>query len=152
MNPAYLALEVKRVVRGARFMIFTVVFPVVIYLIDTNLFGGNGETYPDGVAIAPSLMVRMAAFGAMSAALFTGARVALERSSGWQRQLRLTPMSGSSYLLSKAVVSMLVALPTILLVTLVGVIFEHVRLSPGSGCRSCSGCGWGSSRSCSSGW
>jgi ABC-2 type transport system permease protein len=131
MNPAYLALEVKRVVRGARFMIFTVVFPVVIYLIDTNLFGGNGETYPDGVAIAPSLMVRMAAFGAMSAALFTGARVALERSSGWQRQLRLTPMSGSSYLLSKAVVSMLVTLPTILLVTLVGVIFEHVRLSAG---------------------
>jgi ABC-2 type transport system permease protein len=131
MNATYLALEVKRVVRGARFMIFTVGFPVVLYLIDANLFGSGGDTYPDGLAIAPSLMVRMAAFGAMSAALFTGARVALERSSGWQRQLRLTPMSGASYLLSKAAVSMLVALPTILLVSLAGVLFEHVRLSAG---------------------
>ncbi|MFZ0120639.1 MAG: ABC transporter permease [Pseudonocardiaceae bacterium] len=131
MNATYLALEVKRVVRGARFMIFTVAFPVVIYLIDANLFGSGGDTYPDGLAIAPSLMVRMAAFGAMSAALFTGARVALERSSGWQRQLRLTPMSGASYLLSKAAVSMLVALPTIVLVSLAGVLVEHVRLSAG---------------------
>ncbi len=131
MNATYLALEIKRIVRGARFMIFTVAFPVVIYLIDANLFGSGGDTYPDGLAIAPSLMVRMAAFGAMSAALFTGARVALERSSGWQRQLRLTPMSGASYLLSKAAVSMLVALPTIVLVSLAGVLFEHVRLSAG---------------------
>jgi ABC-2 type transport system permease protein len=126
MNATYLALEVKRVVRGARFMIFTVVFPVVIYLIDTTLFGSHGGTYADGLAIAPSLMVRMAAFGAMSAALFTGARVALERGSGWQRQLRLTPMSPTSYLFSKVTVSMLVALPTILLVSLVGVGVEHV--------------------------
>lgn len=131
MNATYLALEVKRVVRGARFMIFTMAFPVVIYLIDANLFGSGGDTYLDGLAIAPSLMVRMAAFGAISAALFTGARVALERSSGWQRQLRLTPMSGVSYLLSKAAVSMLVALPTILLVSLAGVLVEHVRLSAG---------------------
>ncbi len=86
MNATYLALEVKRVVRGARFMIFTVAFPVVIYLIDANLFGSGGDTYLDGLAIAPSLMVRMAAFGAMSAALFTGARVALERKGhpGWR--------------------------------------------------------------------
>lgn len=131
MNPTYLALEIKRIVRGARFMIFTVVFPVVIYLIDANLFGGGGGAYPNSLPVSASLMVRMAAFGAMSAALFTGARVALERGAGWQRQLRLTPMSGSSYLVAKGVVSLLVALPTILLVSLVGVFVEHVRLSPG---------------------
>lgn len=131
MNATYLALELKRVLRGARFQIFTVVFPVAIYLIDANLFTAGGATYPDGVPIAASLMVRMAAFGAMAAALFTGARVALERSAGWQRQLLLTPMNGRSYLLAKAVVSMLVALPTILLVCLVGVVVEGVRLSAG---------------------
>lgn len=131
MNATYLALEVKRVVRGARFMIFTVVFPVVLYLIDTNLFAADAATYPDGTPVAASLMVRMAAFGAMSAALFTGARVALERGTGWQRQLLLTPMSGPSYLLSKGLVSMLVGLPTILLVCLVGAVGEGVRLSAG---------------------
>jgi ABC-2 type transport system permease protein len=131
MNATYLALEIKRVVRGARFMIFTVVFPVVLYLIDANLFAAGSATYPDGVPVAASLMVRMAAFGAMSAALFTGARVALERGTGWQRQLLLTPMSGRSYLLAKGMVSMLVGLPTILLVCLVGVVVEGVRLSAG---------------------
>lgn len=130
MNATYLALEIRRVVRGGRFMIFTVAFPVVLYLIDANLFGSDGGTYPDGTPVAASLMVRMAAFGAMSAALFTGARVALERGNGWQRQLLLTPMSGRSYLLAKAVVGMLVGLPTILLVCLVGVVAEGVRLSP----------------------
>lgn len=131
MNPAYLALEIKRVVRGARFLIFTVAFPVAIYLIDSNLFAADGASYPDGTPVAASLMVRMAAFGAMSVALFTGARVALERGAGWQRQLLLTPMGGPSYLLAKALVSMLVALPTILLICLVGVGVEGVRLAAG---------------------
>lgn len=131
MNATYLALEVKRVIRSTRFMIFTVVFPVVLYLIDANLFAAGGATYPDGVPVAASLMVRMAAFGAMSAALFTGARVALERGAGWHRQLLLTPLGEKSYLLAKALVSLLVALPTVLLVCLVGVIAEGVRLSAG---------------------
>jgi hypothetical protein len=47
------------------------------------------------------------------------------------RGARFTPMSGASYLLSKAAVSMLVALPTILLVSLAGVLVDHVRLSAG---------------------
>ncbi len=81
MNATYLALEAKRVVRSARFMIFTMVFPVVIYLIDASLFGSPRRDHDDGLAIAPSLMVRMAAFGAMSTALFTGTRVALVHST-----------------------------------------------------------------------
>ena len=38
-------------------------------------------------------MVSMAGFGAMIAAIAGGARIAAERSVGWNRQLRLTPLA-----------------------------------------------------------
>ena len=38
-------------------------------------------------------MVGLAAFGAMNAVLAFGARIAAEREVGWNRQLRLTPLS-----------------------------------------------------------
>ena len=62
----------------------------------------------------------MAAFGAISASISTGGRVATERHIGWNRQLRLTPLPGWGYLAVKAAVAMLVALPALLLVFGVG--------------------------------
>ena len=38
-------------------------------------------------------MVGLAAFGTMSAMLSSGTRIAGERESGWNRQLRITPLS-----------------------------------------------------------
>jgi ABC-2 type transport system permease protein len=60
--------------------------------------------------------------------LFAGGRVALERSLGWQRQLRLTPLSGSGYLAAKGITGMLLALPAVVLVPLVGAVVEGVSL------------------------
>ena len=66
---------------------------------------------------------------AMGAAMSTGMGIAIEREYGWMRQLRLTPMSGLSYLLTKATLAMLVALPTILTVSLLGLLMGSVDLS-----------------------
>jgi ABC-2 type transport system permease protein len=41
-------------------------------------------------------MVGLAAFGTMGAVLSSGARIAAERSTGWNRQLRLTPLPVSA--------------------------------------------------------
>ena len=38
-------------------------------------------------------MVGLTAFGTMNAVLSTGARIAGERAVGWNRQLRITPLS-----------------------------------------------------------
>jgi ABC-2 type transport system permease protein len=83
-----------------RFLIFTVGFPVVYFVVFTGIFA----TGPDAAAATVSLMVDMAAFGAISASVSTGGRVAVERSIGWNRRLRLTPLPAWGYVATKAAV------------------------------------------------
>lgn len=130
MRTAYLGLEAKRALRNPRFLMFTMVFPVVIFVIDVGAFG-KGNVPGSNATYSAYLMVSMAAFGAFMAAMNTGARTAVERAAGWQRQLRLTPLKPTGYLVAKGAVGTLVALPPILLVALVGVLLEHVHLSAG---------------------
>ncbi len=131
MKTAYLGLESKRALRNPRFLMFTMIFPVVIFLIDVAAFGNGLVPGSSTVTFAPYIMVSMAAFGAFMAAMNTGARTAVERAAGWQRQLRLTPLKPTGYLVAKAAVGTLVALPPIVLVALVGIVVEHVHLSAG---------------------
>jgi len=122
MSFGYLLLEVRRATRNTRFLIFSVAFPVLLFLLYVSIFA-NGDKEVIGV-----LMVNMTAFGALSGALFAGSRVALERSLGWQRQLRLTPLSGAGYLTAKGLTAMLLALPAVVLVPIMGAVAEGVSL------------------------
>jgi ABC-2 type transport system permease protein len=132
MKTAYLALETKRAVRNPRALIFTIVFPVVLFLVYKGLYG-SGTITVNGrpVSTTAFLMVNMAAFGSFMAAMNTGARTAVERAAGWQRQLRLTPLTPRGYLMAKAGVAMFVALPSVVLVSLVG-LASGVHLSGGA--------------------
>jgi ABC-2 type transport system permease protein len=56
--------------------------------------------------------------------------VSLERSVGWQRQLRLTPLSGPGYLVAKGITGMMLAIPAVVLVPIIGVVVEGVSLDP----------------------
>jgi ABC-2 type transport system permease protein len=120
-----LTSEVRRIFRSPRFMIFTIGFPVVYFLI----FSGLYATGADAAEVTVVLMLNMAAFGAISASISTGGRVATERAIGWNRQLRLTPLPGWGYLAVKAAVAMIVALPALVLVFVVAAAFKHVDLS-----------------------
>ncbi|AGM04688.1 ABC transporter permease [Amycolatopsis keratiniphila] len=122
MNPTYLKTEIVRTFRSTRFVLFAVAFPVLMFLLQANVFA-SGQLNISGV-----IMVNMMAFGAFSAAMTSGAKLAIERSTGWQRQLRLTPLTGAGYLGGKALSAMLVALPSLLVVPLVGVLFQGVHL------------------------
>jgi ABC-2 type transport system permease protein len=121
MKTQYLVLETKRALRNPRALIFGIVFPVVLFLVYKSLYG-NGTIPMNGkpVSTAAFLMVNMAAFGGFMASMNTGARTAVERSVGWQRQLRLTPLTPRGYLIAKTGVAMVVALPSIALVAVVG--------------------------------
>ena len=46
-------------------------------------------------------MVSMAVYGAVIASTGAGASVSIERASGWSRQLRLTPLRPTSYIVTK---------------------------------------------------
>lgn len=130
MRTTYLALEARRASRNPRFLIFTIVFPVVLLLIDVAAFG-TGDVPGSHASYASYLMVSMAAWGGFMAAMNTGARTAVERAAGWQRQLRLAPLRPTAYLVAKGAVGMLVALPPIVVVAAVGRLVEGVTLSPG---------------------
>jgi ABC-2 type transport system permease protein len=128
MKTGYLALEAKRALRNPRFLFFTIVFPVVLFLIEGSLFGDS--IVPKAkITYTTYLMASFGAYGGFMACLNGGARTAVERSQGWQRQLRLTPLTPRAYLLGKAAVAQIVALPPILLVALVAGLFEGVHLS-----------------------
>jgi ABC-2 type transport system permease protein len=124
MSTGYLFLEVRRAMRSTRFVVFTVAMPVALFFLYVGMFASGKQ---DAVGV---IMVNMTCYGALTAALFAGTRVAVERSAGWQRQLRLTPLSGPGYLIGKGVTAMMLALPGVILVPLIAGVFEGVRLDP----------------------
>jgi ABC-2 type transport system permease protein len=121
-------MEVVRLLRNKRVLIFSMLMPAILLLI----FGGiNRDARVGGVTGAAYIMVSMGLFGAMSGATGSGGAIALERGLGWNRQLRLTPMSPMRYLASKLVLSLVMAVPPLVFTFLIGAFALHVRLSAG---------------------
>jgi ABC-2 type transport system permease protein len=118
VNTTYLSLEIKRIVRSPQFTIFTIGMPVAMYLLFGSIFGKLEMA--NGLPADVQTMIKLAAYGASGGALFTGTRVAQERTDGWQRQLRLTPMRGPGYLVVKVLSAMAVALPVLAVLFLAG--------------------------------
>lgn len=105
-NFTALRLEITRVLRNRRTLFFIVVFPCVFFF----LFGiGNKNAVNGGNALA-YVMISMAVYGAMVGTTSGGASVAVERSLGWSRQLRLTPLSPAAYVAMKVLASMTLGL------------------------------------------
>jgi ABC-2 type transport system permease protein len=122
---ALVRAELLRLRRNRRYLIFTVAFPVVIYL----LLGKQVKGTTAGISFGAYYMVSMAMFGAFSGALTGNAqRISQEKKDGWIRQLRLTPLSANAYVISKVIVSMAVTIPSILVVFLLGRFYGNVHL------------------------
>jgi ABC-2 type transport system permease protein len=124
MNVRYIRYEFLRLLRNKRFFFFSLVFPLVLFIV----FGlsNRNETVELGSAKLKFIlfyMVGMAGYGAMMAAIAGGARIAAERSVGWNRQLRLTPLPVSTYFLAKVLSSYFMALISIAVLFIVGALF-----------------------------
>ena len=113
--------------RNRRFLILSLTFPLVLYLV---IAGGNRHQHFDGAAFPLYFMTGMAALGTMSAVISSGAVIAAERSVGWTRQMRITPLTTWSYFTAKVVSGYLRAVLTIAVLCLAGTAFG-VRLSAG---------------------
>lgn len=118
----YLRLEVRRTLRDPGFVIGTVVMPVTMYLLFTNLGDGDDSGWKT------ASMVGMAAYGAMGSALNTGAGVAEDKSTGWLRQLRITPMTPRQVVIGRALTGAVTVLPAIVVVLAAGGLVNGVRL------------------------
>jgi ABC-2 type transport system permease protein len=112
----YLVLDVRRTLRNRRTLVFLVVMPVAFFL----LFGGGFRTSnPDAFAY---VMISMAVYGAMIATTSTGAQVSVERSQGWTRQLRLTPLRPAGYVLTKVLAAFVLGVVPVVMVLGVGAV------------------------------
>ena len=67
-------------------------------------------------------MVSMAMYGGALIAASAGAGVAVERALGWSRQLRLTPLHPTAYILVKAFVALVMGAVAILAVNVIGAV------------------------------
>jgi len=95
--------EISRLRRNRRYLLFTVGLPVVLYLI----FAKQGSSKAYGVNFSAYYMVAMATFGAFAGALNGNSiRISEERKVGWIRQLRLTPLPASAYVIAKILTAM----------------------------------------------
>ena len=127
----YAQLELRRAFRNRRYVMFGVGFPVLFYLLYTGILQrGQQAGTIEGTPWSAYFMVSMAAYGAMVAGLFSAQVIAVERSQGWVRLLRVTPLPPAVYVGTKLLVSFVVTLPAVLLVTVAGVVVNHVDVAP----------------------
>lgn len=126
----YLWLELRRMLRNRRILVFSVGFPLVLYLLIAGPNRGVSDLSGTGVPASTYFMVGLLSFGTMNAMLGSGARIASERTIGWTRQLRVTPLAPSAYLRAKVVAGYLLAGLTIATVYVAGAALG-VRLEAG---------------------
>lgn len=117
----YARYEVARTFRNKRFFIFSLVFPLTMYLLIAGPNRGEHDLGGSGISAPLYYMVGLIGFGTMVAVTAGGARIAAERTVGWNRQLRLTPLTARSYLSAKVMTGYLMAAVSILIVALAGV-------------------------------
>ncbi len=125
-NPTALRLEITRVLRNRRTLFFILVFPSLFFFI----FGlGNKGARAAGDIALGYIMISMAVYGAMVGNTSGGASVALERSLGWSRQLRLTPLHPMAYVTMKVLTSMTLGLIAVVGTFVVGAL-NGVHMAP----------------------
>jgi ABC-2 type transport system permease protein len=106
----YTKFEMLRLLRNKQSLIFSLGIPIIFYflLAGPQKDDHNFSKVP-GLFAPQYYMVGLLAFGAMVAVLSGGARIAAERSVGWNRLLRLTPLTPGAYLWTKVLTGYLMA-------------------------------------------
>ncbi|HEV7528412.1 MAG TPA: ABC transporter permease [Solirubrobacteraceae bacterium] len=116
----YIRYELLRSFRNRRFFLLSLGFPLVLYFV---IAGPNRNVHDfagSGVSAPLYFMAGLASFGTMSAMLSCGARIATERSVGWNRQLRISPLSPRAYFRAKVITAYAMALVSILALYIAG--------------------------------
>jgi ABC-2 type transport system permease protein len=114
--------------RVPEFLIGVAVIPTILF----SMFGlpNAKAVLPGGTTIGVLMMASFAAYGMVNLCIFTfGADIARERSQGWMKLLRATPMPAWGYLVGKIVMAVLFAVITLLLLFAVAITLGSVQLS-----------------------
>lgn len=124
----YAVQSVLTVLRDWSFLAFIVAMPTTMYLFFAAIYGDL--TTEGGPTVAAAMMVTMATYGGLGAAMSAGAQIQSERTSGWFRQLMLTALTPSQFIGAKILTAVVVVLPAIGVVFGAGAV-RGVRMQPG---------------------
>jgi ABC-2 type transport system permease protein len=124
----YIRFEVIRNFRIWQFLFFSLTWPLILFL---TIAESNRHHTFDGVSFPLYFMTAMAAMGAMIAVVSRGALIANDRSIGWTRHMRITPLRARAYFAAKVLCGYLMALATVAALGLAGSALG-VRLSAGA--------------------
>jgi ABC-2 type transport system permease protein len=125
---AYVGFEVRRALRNPRFLVIVALVPVLLYLLGAGNARNSNATI-GGLSTGTWFLASSASFGVLAAALgASGARLAVERASGWTRQLLLTPLSELAWLTGRVLVSVVVSIPIVAVVSVLAVTVGGVSL------------------------
>lgn len=109
---AYTGRSILIQLRNAPFVIFTIALPIAIFLMMQQIYAVG----PQAGMIRRYMMVSMAAYGGLGAAMNAGTAIQSERSTGWFRQLMITALRPAEFLIGKILVAITVILPAIVIV------------------------------------
>ena len=116
----YIRCELLRTLRNRRYVVFALAFPIVLYFLIAGPNKNEGDLDGSGLSAPLYYMVGLASFGAMNAMLSIGGRIATERTAGWNRQLRLTPLTARDYFRAKILTGYMTALAALVLLYMAG--------------------------------
>jgi ABC-2 type transport system permease protein len=131
MSPLFV-FQLRRIARNRQYLFFTVLLPALFTIFFTKIFGGQAVDAAQYQDAAGAYMVSMMAYGAMGAALGATIRISFDRASGWLRQLRVTPVPQTQVFGVDVAVGTLLALPSLVVVALVGRFVNGVQLGLGT--------------------
>lgn len=123
----YLGRSLARQLSNWPFMVFVIAMPTAMYLMFSAMWGD--KVLDNGTTLGAILMTMMATYGGLSAAMHAGNAIQAERSTGWLRQLQLTPLRPAEYLAVKVAVAVAVVIPAIGIIYAVAAA-RGVHLSP----------------------
>jgi ABC-2 type transport system permease protein len=124
----YARFEIRRTLRDARFVLFLVAMPAMLYLL---LSGFSGTGTEDGLAAPAAFMVAMMCYATIGSACYAiGPPLAQERASHWMRQLQIMPLRGTSWLAVKLIQGGLLILPGTVIVAVAALITHPPGLTP----------------------
>ena len=117
--------EFLRLLRAPSFVLPTLLFPPMFYLLFAVLFASGRSDFQANVY----LLATYGVFGVMAPGLFGfGVTVALDRERGWLTLKRAQPMPPGAYLASKLAMAMLFAAIIYLILALLATTLGQVRL------------------------
>jgi ABC-2 type transport system permease protein len=117
----YTRYELLRTLRNRRFFLLSLGFPLVLYFVIVSPNRHVRDFDGSGISFALYYMVGLASFGTMSAMLSCGGRIAAERAVGWNRQLRITPLSPRAYFRVKVLTGYMMAVISLLALYAAGI-------------------------------